>query len=567
MTRGASSPLSYNSLCRSRKDWERMKRTIFDAIDPKVYRFVHICNSCKQPNFRISDQVNPCSACGQTADFEILPFFDPSRDYGLDVDEYAINMMYALYKKGLHQTPVVFDDFYRKAPFVKPVGDHTGELGGYVAFCGLHQLIDIVENLYFNESDIEYLRSKQLYDEEFLAELRSLRFTGQLYAMEEGQIVFPNTPYIRIVAPIMECVWIEAQLLNTVNSESLLMTKASRIMTAAEGQTVIEMGKRRAQGRDASVQGARAAYIAGFHYSSNMKAGKQYGVPTTGTHAHLFVQFFPNELEAFLAFAEVFPAKSILLVDTFDVLGSGIPNAIKVGKIMQERGHKLSGIRLDSGDLAFFSKRARKMLDNAGLHDVKIAASSDLDEYTITSLKYQGAKIDIWGIGTKYITAYDSPALGGVHKIVARKTEKDWMALIKISENIDKILNPGIKKVYRLYDQDGMAKGDYICLEHEEIGHVKEIVLKHPTNPLKSKRVVNFRAVPLLVPIFEHGKRVYKTPTLEQSRRFHLAQKNTFWEEYLRLDNPEVYPVSLSDELKELKEKLIHEKRQFALME
>jgi nicotinate phosphoribosyltransferase len=541
-----------------------MNKTIFDVIDPKVYRFVHICNSCKQPNFRITDQVNPCSVCGEKDSFEILPFFDPSKDYGLDVDEYAINMMYALYKKGVHQTPVVFDDFYRKAPFVQAVGDYTGELGGYVAFCGLNQLIDIVENLYFNESDIDYLRSKKLYDEEFLDELRKLRFTGQLYAMEEGQIVFPNTPFIRIVAPIIECVWIEAQLLNTINSESLLMTKASRIMTAADGQTVIEMGKRRAQGRDASVQGARAAYIAGFDYSSNMKAGKKFGVPTTGTHAHLFVQFFPNELEAFLAFADVFPAKSILLVDTFDVLGSGIPNAIRVAKIMEERGHKLTGIRLDSGDLAFLSKRARKILDNAGLHYVKIAASSDLDEHTITSLKQQGAKIDIWGIGTKYITAYDHPALGGVHKIVARKTEEEWMALIKISENLDKIINPGLKKVYRLYDQDGMAKGDYICLEHENIENLDEIVLKHPSNPLKSKRVVNFKAVELLVPIFEQGILVYTVPTLEESRNFHRAQKNTFWEEYLRLDNPEVYPVSLSDELKELKEKLIHEKRQVA---
>ncbi|AUM65071.1 nicotinate phosphoribosyltransferase [Brevibacillus laterosporus] len=543
-----------------------MTKTIFDIVDPKIYRYIHMCLYCKQPAFRMTSEETPCPLCGKQ-ELEILPFYDPSRDYGLDVDEYAITMMYALYKKNLHRTIVVFDDFYRKAPFVKPSSDFTGELGGYVAFGGLDQLIDIVENLYFNESDIEYLRSKGMYEEAFLSELRSLRFTGSLQAMKEGQIVFPNTPYIRMIAPIMECIWIEAQLLNTVNSESLLMTKASRIVTAADGQSVIEMGKRRAQGRDASVQGARSAYIAGFDYTSNLKAGKKYGVPTTGTHAHLFVQFFPNELDAFLAFAEVFPAKSILLVDTFDVLGSGIPNAIKVAKRMEEHGQKLTGIRLDSGDLAFLSKRARKMLDHAGFPYVKIAASSDLDEHTITSLKHQGAKIDIWGIGTKFITAYDTPALGGVHKIVARRTEKDWVALIKVSENIDKIINPGCKKTYRIYDQDGMAKGDYICLEHENIQGLKEIQLKHPVNPLKMKRVSHFTAVKLLVPIFEEGKLVYDKPALEEIKQFHQAQKNTFWEEYLRLDNPEVYPVTLSDELRELKAKMINEIRELALIE
>ncbi|CCF14360.1 MULTISPECIES: nicotinate phosphoribosyltransferase [Brevibacillus] len=543
-----------------------MTKTIFDIVDPKIYRYIHMCLFCKQPAFRMTSEETPCPLCGKQ-ELEILPFYDPSRDYGLDVDEYAITMMYALYKKNLHRTIVVFDDFYRKAPFVKPSSDFTGELGGYVAFGGLDQLIDIVENLYFNESDIEYLRSKGMYEEAFLSELRSLRFTGSLQAMKEGQIVFPNTPYIRMIAPIMECIWIEAQLLNTVNSESLLMTKASRIVTAADGQSVIEMGKRRAQGRDASVQGARSAYIAGFDYTSNLKAGKKYGVPTTGTHAHLFVQFFPNELDAFLAFAEVFPAKSILLVDTFDVLGSGIPNAIKVAKRMEEHGQKLTGIRLDSGDLAFLSKRARKMLDHAGFPYVKIAASSDLDEHTITSLKHQGAKIDIWGIGTKFITAYDTPALGGVHKIVARRTEKDWVALIKVSENIDKIINPGCKKTYRIYDQDGMAKGDYICLEHENIQGLKEIQLKHPVNPLKMKRVSHFTAVKLLVPIFEEGKLVYDKPALEEIKQFHQAQKNTFWEEYLRLDNPEVYPVTLSDELRELKDKMINEIRELALIE
>lgn len=537
------------------------KQTIFDIYDPFVYRFVHVCQSCKQLNFFAEDDRHACRVCGE-ADFLTLPYFDPSRDYGLDVDKYAINMMYALYKKGLHRTEVVFDDFYRKAPFVRPVGDQPGELGGYVVFGGLEHLIDIVDHLYVTEDDIAYLmEQEENYEQGFLDELRRLRFTGDLCAMQEGQLCFPNTPYIRIKAPILECIWIEAQLLNTINSESLFMTKGSRIHTAAGGSAVIEMGKRRAQGRDASVQGARAAYVTGFTSTSNMKAGKLYGVPAKGTHAHLYVQFYPSELEAFLDFANVFPASSILLVDTFDVLESGIPHAIEVAKRMEQKGRRLLGIRLDSGDLAYLSKRARTMLDEAGLTYVKIVASSDLDENTILSLQNQGAKIDMWGIGTKFITAHDSPALGGVHKLVARKMADHWQALIKISENINKIINPGYKKVYRLYGADGMAKGDYICLEHEHLDAVSEIELKHPSNPLKKKRVKNFQAVELLHPIFKNGQLVYQLPSLHELREFHLHQKQTFWEEYLRLDNPEVYPVALSDELIELKDRLLAEKR------
>ncbi|WP_010268685.1 nicotinate phosphoribosyltransferase [Paenibacillus senegalensis] len=552
----------------------RARKQLFNLIDPQQYRFVHVCRQCGQPHFRQDSRTDfACTQCAAADAYDTAPFYNPQHDYALDADFYAITMMYALWKQNLHRTKVVFDDFYRKTPFVKRVGDYSGELGGYVAFGGLGHLIEIIENLYFNEDDLAYLREREEhFDEAFLDELRELRFSGDLYAIEEGNLVFPNTPFIRIEAPIWECVWIEAMLLNTINSESLLLTKASRIVTAAGEDPLLEMGKRRAQGRDASVYGAKMAYIAGFQATSNVKAGKQFGLPITGTQAHLYIMFHPSELEAFLSYANVFPEKTMLLLDTTDTLGSGLPHAIETAKALEKRGYRLIGVRLDSGDLAYLSKEVRKRLDEEGLDYVKIAATNDLDEYTITSLKQQGARIDIWGVGTKLITAYDQPALGGVHKIVARKpfqdeemadgtryTYDDWVALIKISENLEKVLNPGRKKVYRLYDQQGKAKGDYICLEHESLDGKTEIVLRHPTNPLKSKRVRDFTSVELLVPIYEQGELVYKVPDLDTAREYHQKQKKTFWDEYLRLEVPEVYPVALSDELRRLKESLILE--------
>ncbi|GAF16914.1 nicotinate phosphoribosyltransferase [Bacillus sp. JCM 19046] len=515
----------------------------------------------------------PCIRCGKET-FTVVPYYNPIEDYALDVDYYAITMMYALWKEGLHKTTVVFDDFYRKAPFVRGVGEFSAELGGYVAFGGLGHLVETIENLYFNESDIDYLRDQvEGFDEAFLDDLRNLRFSGDLHAVEEGNLVFPNTPLIRIEAPVWECIWIEAMLLNIVNAESLVLTKGSRIKTIAGEDGLLEMGKRRAQGRDASVYGAKMAYIAGFNATSNVKAGKMFDMPITGTQAHVFVMFHPSELEAFLAYAEVFPQKTIPLLDTTDTLGSGLPHAIETAKRLQEKGYEMTAVRLDSGDLAYLSKEVRKRLDAEGLEHVKIAATNDLDEYTIASLKQQGAKVDIWGVGTKFITAYDNPALGGVHKIVARRplqqevdagtyTKEDWVALIKISESIEKILNPGRKKVYRLFGQDGMAKGDYVCLAHESLEDKSEIVLKHPRNPLKAKRIRDFKAVELLKPIFENGELVYETPTLNEVKEYHKSQKNSFWEEYLRLEVPEVYPVALSDELTAMKNQLIEEKRE-----
>lgn len=549
--------------------------TLFDLIDPRQFRYVHVCCQCKQAHFRPdADTAFACTGCSAEGPYETAPYFNPQQDYALDVDYYAITMMYALWKQKLHKTPVIFDDFYRKAPFVKRVGDYSGDLGGYVAFGGLGHLIDIIQHLYFNEQDIDYLRERgEKFEEAFLEELRSLRFSGDLYAIEEGNLVFPNTPFIRIEAPIWECIWVEAMLLNTINSESLLLTKGSRIATAAGGDPLLEMGKRRAQGRDASVHGAKMAYVAGFEATSNVKAGKQFDLAVTGTQAHLYIMFHPTELDAFLSYADVFPEKTLLLLDTTDTLRSGVPNAIKTAKALEERGQRLAGVRLDSGDLAYLSKEVRRMLDAEGLTYVKIAATNDLDEFTITSLKQQGAKIDIWGVGTKFITAYDQPALGGVHKLVARKpfggeitrssernTYDDWIALIKISESMEKVLNPGRKKVYRLFDNRGMAKGDYICLDHESLEGQTEIVLRHPTNPLKSKRITDFTSVELHVPIFRAGELIYNKPALEELRAYHQRQKKAFWEEYLRLEVPEVYPVALSEELRSLKERMILEK-------
>lgn len=551
-----------------------MNKTIFDIIKPTKYGYVHICKSCEQPSF--SNEVTmeePCIRCENTT-FHVTPYYNPAEDYALDVDYYAITMMYALWKEGLHQTDVVFDDFYRKAPFVRGVGDFSSELGGYVAFGGLGHLIETIENLYFNESDIAYLRKQaEGFDEQFLDDLRKLRFSGDLYAVEEGNLVFPNTPFIRIEAPVWECIWIEAMLLNIVNAESLVLTKGSRIKTIAGTDGLLEMGKRRAQGRDASVYGAKMSYIAGFDATSNVKAGKMFSMPITGTQAHVYIMFHPSELDAFLAYADVFPKKTIPLLDTTDTLGSGLPHAIETARRLQEKGYQMTAVRLDSGDLAFLSKEVRKRLDAEGLEQVKIAATNDLDEYTIASLKQQGAKIDIWGVGTKFITAFDNPALGGVHKIVARRpleveleagthTMDEWIALIKISESIEKILNPGRKKVYRLFGQDGMAKGDYICLDGESLEGKSEIVLKHPSNPLKAKKIRDFEAVELHKPIFLNGQLVYDVPSLKDVREYHQKQKHSFWEEYLRLEVPEVYPVSLSDDLRSMKEQLIHDKRE-----
>lgn len=468
----------------------------------------------------------------------------------LHTDKYQLTMIYAHWKNNTIDHQRTFDLYFRSLPFGN----------GFAVFAGLERAIDYLQNLRFTEKEIEYLRSlDEKFEDEFYDFLRSFRFRGNVYGIPEGSIVFPNEPLLRIEGNIVELHLIETALLNFIGFQTLIATKAARIRHIAPNDTLLEFGARRAQEMDASIWGARASYIAGFDATSNMLAGQRFGIPTSGTHAHSWVQDFGDELEAFRAFVKAFPNNSILLVDTYDTLKSGLPHAIQVGLELQKEGKQLAGIRLDSGDLAYLSKQARKMLDEAGLTKTKIFASSDLDEATILHLKTQGANIDGWGVGTRLITAYDQPALGAVYKMVARLENNQWEPTIKISSNPSKITTPGRKEVYRIIDRrSGKAKGDYITLAEENIDENEPLVLFHPTQTFKRKKVRNFYAVSLLQPIFEQGKLVYDLPSIEEIRSYHQKQLNLFWEEYLRILNPEEYPVDLSLKLWKKKTTLLN---------
>ncbi|RAL27051.1 nicotinate phosphoribosyltransferase [Thermoflavimicrobium daqui] len=469
----------------------------------------------------------------------------------LHTDKYQITMMYAHFKNGSHLKRRAFDLYFRSLPFGN----------GYVVFTGLERVIHYIENLHFTEEDIEYIASlDDQFDTAFLDMLRSFRFTGDIWAVPEGTIVFPEEPLLHIQGTIMELQLIETALLNFIGYQSLIATKAARIRHIVGDDLLLEFGTRRAQEKDAAVWGARSAYIGGFNATSNLLAGKQFGIPVSGTHAHAWVQDFDHELDAFRAYASAFPNQTILLVDTYDTLKSGVPHAIQVGLEMKKQGKKLLGIRLDSGDLAYLSKKARHMLDQAGLTDTKIVASSDLDEHTILHLKSQGAKIDSWGVGTKLITAYDKPALGAVYKMVARLEHDHWMPTLKISSNPAKISTPGLKSLYRIIDKrTGKARADFITLLEEKIDPKKTLVLFHPQQTFKRKKVKNFTAIPLHRAIFKKGQRVYAIPTLEEVKKYHQTQLSLFWEEYLRILNPEEYPVDLSKKLWNSRQTLIKE--------
>ncbi|GEN34609.1 nicotinate phosphoribosyltransferase [Aneurinibacillus danicus] len=470
----------------------------------------------------------------------------------MSTDLYQINMMYAYYKKGMDRQRTVFDVFFRKAP--------CGN--GYAVFAGLEQVLDYIENIRFTEEDIAYLRSVYPYEEGFLDMLRNFRFTGSISAMKEGTIVFPGEPLIRIEAPVCEAQLIETTMLTIINHQTLIATKAARIVGAAKGDIVLEFGLRRAQGADAGYYGARAAYIGGVHATSNVMAGRDFGIPVRGTHAHSFVQLFEHELDAFTAYSEAFPDETVLLVDTYDTLGVGIPHAIKLGLAMKEKGKKLLGIRLDSGDLAYLSKEARRMLDDAGLEDVAIIASSDLDEHLIQDLKSQEAQITIWGVGTNLITSSDCPALGGVYKLAAVEKDGEWLPRLKISENPTKITNPGYKQVVRFYDlATDRPLADLIALEDEEIPRDK-ITLFHPLFPHKRKTICNYRIESLLHPMIERGQRCYKTPSLDDIREYSRKDLARFSPEIKRLTNPHEYHVDLSQKLWDLKQRLIHQERE-----
>ncbi|MFC4324211.1 nicotinate phosphoribosyltransferase [Litchfieldia salsa] len=470
----------------------------------------------------------------------------------LHTDKYQINMIYAHWKMNRHNNIRVFDAYFRKNPF------HNG----YSVFAGLERIIHYINSLRFSEDDIEYLKTQpENYDEGFLDELRNLKFTGTLYSVMEGAIIFPNEPIIRVEARIFEAQLIETALLNFMNYQTLIATKASRIKQVAPDDLFFEFGTRRAQEADAAIWGSRAAYIAGFDGTSNMESGKRFGIPSIGTHAHSWVMDFESEIEAFRAYADVFPDKTVLLVDTYDTLKSGIPNAIKVGQELEAKGYKLKGIRLDSGDLSYFSKKARKMLDQAGLDYVSIIASNDLDENVILDLKFQGAKIDSWGVGTQLITAADNPSLGGVYKLVARKEKERYEPVIKISGNPEKVTTPGLKTVYRIINkQTNKAIGDYIAFVDEDVKNAKQLNMFNPIHTYIQKTVKEFDAVEILKPIFQDGKQVYDLPTLKEIRTYHNEQLSLFWEEYLRKLNPEHYSVVLSESVWKVKTDLMASK-------
>ncbi|MGZ4135852.1 MAG: nicotinate phosphoribosyltransferase, partial [Tumebacillaceae bacterium] len=434
---------------------------------------------------------------------------------------------------------------------------------GYAVFAGLERIVNYIKNFHFSEEDIQYLATQEeQYKPGFLEELRQFKFTGDIYSVREGEIVFPNEPLIRVTAKVSEAQIIETALLNFVNYQTLVATKASRIVNVAPTDIFLEFGSRRAQEADAAIWGTRSAFIAGFHATSNLKAGQMFGIPAKGTHSHSWVEDFETEEEAFQKFADALPNNVTLLVDTYDTLKSGVPNAIKIAKELEQKGKRMEGIRLDSGDLAYLSIQARQMLDDAGLTYVKIVASSDLDEATILNLKAQGARVDIWGVGTKLITAYDQPALGGVYKLVAREQEGTWIPTIKISANPEKVTTPGYKTVYRIINREtGKAEGDYIAFADEKVDDLPQIKLFDPIHPYIHKFVTDYEAEALMVPIFLAGQQVYELPSLEEIRAYHTQRKTLFWDQYLRMLNPERYPVDLSQAVWDLKNKMIHEKR------
>mgnify|MGYP000269084871 CR=1 FL=1 len=476
-------------------------------------------------------------------------------------DFYELTMMQG-YFKTQNTEKVVFDAFYRKNPCD----------GGYAIAAGLDQVIDYIKNLRFSKEDIAYLRSLNTFDEDFLNYLADFHFSGDIYAIPEGTVVFPREPLVKVVAPIMEAQLVETAILTIINHQSLIATKASRVVCAAKGDGIMEFGLRRAQGPDAGVYGARAAMIGGCIGTSNVLAGQLFDVPVKGTHAHSWIMSFPDEYTAFKTYANMYPDACCLLVDTYDTLKSGVPNAIRVFEEMRNAGIPLKnyGIRLDSGDLAYMSKQARKLLDAAGFDDAYIPASSDLDEYLIESLKAQGCKITSWGVGTNLITSKDNPAFGGVYKLAAVKDadSTNFTPKIKLSENTEKVTNPGNKTVYRIYSKStGKIKADLICLADEVFDPDETMIIFDPADTWKKTKVLGgtYELRELLVPVIREGKRVYTSPEVMDLREYCQKEQNTLWDESRRLVNPQKVYVDLSQKLYDLKKNLLEEMSEKAL--
>ncbi len=466
-------------------------------------------------------------------------------------DFYELTMMQGYYNNNNNET-VIFDVFYRENP--------SGS--GYAICAGLEQVIDYVNALSFTDDDIDYLRTQNIFNEGFLSYLKGFHFTGDIYAIPEGTVVFPMEPLLKVIAPIMEAQLVETALLNIINHQSLIATKASRVVYAAGGQPVMEFGLRRAQGPDAGTLGARAAVIGGCIGTSNVLSAKLYDLPALGTHAHSWIMSFDDELTAFRKYAELYPQNTTLLVDTYDTLRSGVPNAIKVFEELREHNKmpQKYGIRLDSGDLAYLSKKARRLLDAAGFLDAAITASSDLDEYLIDSLKTQGAKIDSWGVGTKLITSRDCPSFGGVYKLSAICRDGEFIPKIKLSENQWKITNPGNKKIYRIYEKEsGKVKADLITLADEEYSSDKPLLLFDPIATWKKTLLEpdSYTLRELLVPVFLSGKCVYTSPSVMEIRDYCLKEQDSLWDEVRRLINPHIVYVDLSSRLYHMKTDLL----------
>ena len=469
-------------------------------------------------------------------------------------DFYELTMGNGYFRNGYKDRITYFDVFFRKVP----------DQGGFAIAAGLEQLIDYIENLHFSEEDIAYLRGRNLFCEEFLDYLKDFRFTGDIYAIPEGTPVFPREPLVVVRAPSIEAQLIETFTLLTINHQSLIATKANRICHAANGRTVLEFGSRRAQGADAAIIGARAAYIGGCAGTACTISDQLYGVPAGGTMAHAWVQMFDTEYEAFKTYCETYPTNATLLVDTYNTLKSGVPNAIRAfNEVLRPMGISKCGIRLDSGDMAYLSQKARKMLDEAGWPECQISVSNSLDERLIQNLFLQGAQIDMFGVGERMITAKSEPVFGGVYKLTAVENEKgEIIPKIKCSENVEKITIPHFKKVYRLYNKDnGKAIADYMTVHDEVVDENEPLMLFDPYATWKTKNVCNYQARELLVPVFLKGKRVYESPALKDIQTYCKQQVDTLWDEIKRFDNPQTYYVDLSQKLWDIQQELLRKNR------
>ena len=464
-------------------------------------------------------------------------------------DFYELTMSQGYFESGYKDRITYFDLFFRRCP----------DGGGFAIAAGLEQIIQYIEELHFGPEDIEYLRGRNLFSEEFLEYLSNFKFTGDIWAVPEGTPVFPKEPIITVRAPAIEAQLIETYLLLCINHQSLIATKANRVVRAAQGRTVLEFGSRRAQGADAAILGARAAYIGGCHGTACTISDQLFGVKAGGTMAHAWVQMFDSEYEAFKAYVEMYPTNATLLVDTYNTLKSGVPNAIRVfNEVLKPMGITKCGIRLDSGDMAYLTQKARKMLDEAGWTDCKIAVSNSLDEYIIQDVLRQGAQIDLFGVGERLITARSEPVFGGVYKLVAVEKDGEVVPKIKISENVGKITNPHYKKLYRFFGNDtGKAIADYLAVYDEVIDDSKDMEIFDPEATWKTKKVYNFTAKELQVPIFQNGKLVYTCPSLEQIRNYCQEQVDSLWDEVKRFDNPHTYYVDLSQKLWDIKYSLL----------